>query len=245
MGNGGPPSFPVLEHGIFFNHAAVAPAARAVGPCHAGRYAEEATREGGWAWPKWGRAAQAVPGCRSGPARRRRERDRSDAQHDPRAPVCGELPAVAGRATISSRLRMNSPANAYPWRNLGDRGVALRVAPEPEDHRYRAEDFLPLIDSRTRLVSVSLVQYSTGYRMPVEGLAEACRARGILFCLDAIQAVGAMPVKPAQLGCDFLAADGHKWMLGPEGCGLFFVSREVMDRLGPVNGRVARACTAQ
>lgn len=122
------------------------------------------------------------------------------------------------------------PANVYPWKHVEACGVALRVAPE-RDLRFRVEDFATLIDDRTRLVSVSMVQYSTGYRMPVEELGKLCRERGILFCIDGIQACGAMPIDVGALECDFFVADGHKWMLGPEGFGLLYVAPRAMPLL--------------
>lgn len=108
-------------------------------------------------------------------------------------------------------------------------GVSCRIVAE-RDRRFRVEDFEALLDSRTRLISVSAVQYSTGYRMPLEELGELCRNRGILLCIDAIQALGAMPIDVNQIQCDFLVADGHKWMLAAEGLAVLYVRKNRLRR---------------
>ena len=93
-----------------------------------------------------------------------------------------------------------------------------------------------MCDETTRLVSVSLVAFHTGFRAPVEAIGALCRSRGIVFGLDGIQAVGAQRVDVAGWGVDFLSADGHKWMLGPEGAGILFTSPVLRERLTPPAG---------
>jgi selenocysteine lyase/cysteine desulfurase len=88
-----------------------------------------------------------------------------------------------------------------------------------------------LCDQRTRLLSVSSVQYASGLRVNLGRIGEFCRERGILFCVDAIQSLGALPFDVQACGADFVAADGHKWMLGPEGLALFYCRAELRDRL--------------
>jgi len=122
------------------------------------------------------------------------------------------------------------PANIYPWRSLARRGVELRVAPE-RDWRFDIADFERAMDERTRLLTVSAVQFSTGFRMPLEELGRLCRERRVLFCVDAIQALGAMPFDVERCRIDFLSADGHKWLLGPEGFGIFYCRRERIEAL--------------
>ena len=104
------------------------------------------------------------------------------------------------------------------------------------DGAFTAEDVAGACDDTTRLVSVSLVAFHTGFRAPVEELGAFCRSRSILFGLDAIQAVGAQRVDVADWNVDFLSADGHKWMLGPEGCGVLFTTPELRARLAPPPG---------
>ena len=127
------------------------------------------------------------------------------------------------------------PANLAPWLDLARHGVEVRRVPT-RDGAYGAGEVLSACDGRTRLVSLSLVAYHTGFVAPAAEVGAFCRARGIAFGLDAIQAAGAIPVDVAALGADFLSADGHKWMLGPEGCGLFFTTPAFRARLRPPSG---------
>ena len=89
-------------------------------------------------------------------------------------------------------------------------------------------------DERTRIVTVSWVGFATGYRHDVAKIAEIAHERGALMFLDAIQGLGAFPLDVNELGIDFLAADGHKWLLGPEGAGIAYIRREHLDRLRPI-----------
>jgi len=127
------------------------------------------------------------------------------------------------------------PANLTPWLDLARLGVEVRRVPT-RDGAFTAEEVFAACDARTRLVSLSLVAYHTGFVAPAAAVGAFCRAGGIAFGLDAIQAVGAIPVDVAALGADFLSADGHKWMLGPEGCGLFFTTPSFRARLRPPSG---------
>ncbi|MBM3335421.1 aminotransferase class V-fold PLP-dependent enzyme [Candidatus Sumerlaeota bacterium] len=122
------------------------------------------------------------------------------------------------------------PANVYPWRSLTRRGVEMRAVQE-RSWRFEVEDFARAMNGRTRLLTVSAVQYSTGFRMPLEDLGRLCSERGVLFCVDGIQALGAMQFDVKRWGVDFLSADGHKWLLGPEGFGIFYCRRERIETL--------------
>jgi selenocysteine lyase/cysteine desulfurase len=83
-------------------------------------------------------------------------------------------------------------------------------------------------------VTISWVEYASGFRNDLDAIGEACRQRGILFFVDAIQALGVFPLDVSRSSIDFLAADGHKWLLGPEGAGVFWIRRDLVDRLHPV-----------
>jgi len=121
------------------------------------------------------------------------------------------------------------PSNRIVWQSLEDKGVELRCAnlnaPSPEDQ------LIKLCDSRTRLVAVSSIQYASGYRADLHKLGEFCRQNGILFCVDAIQSVGAVNFDVQAIGADFAMADGHKWMLGPEGLAFFYCHPNARDKL--------------
>lgn len=123
------------------------------------------------------------------------------------------------------------PSNRIVWESLVERfGVEVRdvdldAAHEPEDALIAA------LDSRVKLLAISSVQYASGLRMDLPRLAQACRRHGALLCIDAIQSLGAMRLDAASLEADFVIADGHKWMLGPEGLGVFYSRPEARDRL--------------
>lgn len=124
------------------------------------------------------------------------------------------------------------PANVYPWLHLKDRGVEVRRVEMADDHfdYQRLDD---ACDSRTRVVSASWVGFANGYRMDPGQVSEIARRHGAYFLLDAIQGLGVFPLDVQQSGVDFLSADGHKWMLGPEGAGLAYIRHELLDRLRP------------
>jgi selenocysteine lyase/cysteine desulfurase len=122
------------------------------------------------------------------------------------------------------------PSNRIVWEALADRGVELREAAvgttaDPEDSLFSR------VDRRTRLIAVSSVQFGTGLRMDLKRLGEFCRDRKILFCVDAIQSIGAVKFDVKDIGADFAMADGHKWMLGPEGLGVFYCRPEARKML--------------
>ena len=122
------------------------------------------------------------------------------------------------------------PSNLYPWLNLAWRGVeARRVA--SHSGRILVDDVIQAIDDHTRLVSLSSVEFASGFRNDLNAIGEYCRHRGIFFFVDAIQSLGVLPLDVSQSPIDGLAADGHKWLLGPEGAGVFYLRREWVDRL--------------
>jgi selenocysteine lyase/cysteine desulfurase len=117
--------------------------------------------------------------------------------------------------------------------NLAARGVEARRVPV-DDGRVDLDRLADACDPRTRLVSVSWIGYASGWRMDLETLVGLAHERGALVFLDAIQGLGVFPIHVGRAGVDFLAADGHKWLLGPEGAGLLFVRRQHLPRLRPL-----------
>lgn len=122
------------------------------------------------------------------------------------------------------------PSNRILWESLAPLGVEYRQLDldrslDPEG------DLLALCDGRTRLMAVSWVQYARGLRLDLDRLSVGCRARGILLGLDAIQGLGAIPLDLAVTPADFVAADGHKWMLGPEGLAVLYVAPTLRPKL--------------
>ena len=124
------------------------------------------------------------------------------------------------------------PSNQYPWMNVADRGVEIRRVRD-DNGRVPIERLADACDRRTRVVAVSWVAFSSGWRQDLDRLAEMVHAHGAFLFLDAIQGLGAFPLDVADTPVDFLAADGHKWLLGPEGAGVFFLRREHLDMLRP------------
>ena len=125
------------------------------------------------------------------------------------------------------------PSNQYPWLNLISRGVEIRRVPT-EGGPVPLEALARACDARTRIVSVSWVAYASGWRQDLDRLAEMVHGRGALLFLDAIQGLGVFPLDVRRTPIDFLAADGHKWLLGPEGAGIFYLRREHLDLLRPL-----------
>ena len=125
------------------------------------------------------------------------------------------------------------PSNRIVWESLASKGVSLIEAPlgNGQDTDTPEQNIIAALDSSVRLLSVSSVQYGNGLVLDLEQLGNACREQGILFCVDAIQSIGALPFDVTACQADFVVADGHKWMLGPEGLALFYVSDRAMDLL--------------
>lgn len=123
------------------------------------------------------------------------------------------------------------PSNVYPWLALRDRGVEVRQVPSSLTC-LTVDDLSRTVDNRTRLVSLSSVHYVTGAAIDLDTIGAFLRARRILFCVDAIQSLGAWPTSVEHV--DFLVADAHKWLLGPQGIGVLYVRRERFDQLRPV-----------
>ncbi len=125
------------------------------------------------------------------------------------------------------------PANAIPWYHQARRhGFEVRVA-RSRGRGLPLDAFAEVIDRRTRLVAVSHVQFGSGYRVDLAGLAELAHGHGALLVVDAIQSVGAVGVRPRELGVDALACGGYKWLCGPEGTGFLYVRRELVEELLP------------
>ncbi len=122
------------------------------------------------------------------------------------------------------------PSNRIVWESLSDKGVEFREA-ELNGADSPEGALFSLVDSNTRLITISSVQFSTGLRMDLERIGEYCKRRGILFCVDAIQSIGAVQFDVQKIHADFVMADGHKWMFGPEGLAIFYCHPEVRDRL--------------
>jgi cysteine desulfurase / selenocysteine lyase len=124
------------------------------------------------------------------------------------------------------------PSNVYPWMALAEKGVEVRLLNTREYGRIRAIDVTGQVDEQTRLVALASNHFVAGWRLELDAIGRHLRERNILFCVDGIQTVGAFPTGVANV--DFLAADAHKWLLGPCGAGIFYVRKEVQQKLRPI-----------
>jgi len=218
--------FPLDDDLIYLNHAAVGvwpkrtrDAIRA--------FADENMYRGAAGYPEWMKTERAL--------RLRLQRLVNAASSDDIALVKNTSEALSliaygldwqvGDNIVSTNQEF--PSNRIVWESLKDKGVELRLADisgaDPE------AAMLELCDERTRLLTVSSVQYGTGLRMDLNRLGAFCRDRQILFCVDAIQSLGALVFDAQACHADFVVADGHKWMLGPEGLALFYTHPEARD----------------
>lgn len=122
------------------------------------------------------------------------------------------------------------PSNRIVWESLRSQGVTVRTV-SIEGQAEPEKTLLAACDKSTRLVSVSTVQYARGVRLHLEQIGAHCRHHDILFCVDGIQGIGAVVTDVEAAQADFIVADGHKWLLAPEGLGLFYCRADVRDRL--------------
>jgi selenocysteine lyase/cysteine desulfurase len=227
--NNSHPAFPTLSC-IHLNHAAVAPWPQVTADAvHA--FATENARQGSLDYPRWLAVEQAL---REKACLLMNAPDAADIAlvkntSEGLSFVAYGLDWQAGDNVVG--IRQEFPSNRFPWQSLVGQGVEFRqldldaYPDEPE------QALMALCDGRTRVLSVSAVQYTNGLRMKLAELGAFCRAKGILFCVDAIQQLGAIPFDAQHIQADFVVADGHKWMLGPEGLALFYVRREVLPQL--------------
>jgi cysteine desulfurase/selenocysteine lyase len=225
---------PVAKTLAYFDHAAVAPlpsvAAQAITS-----WLEEATNQGDLYWPKWAKRVEII-------RRNAAKLIGASAEEIALTPntstginfVAEGFPWKEGENIVT--FANEFPSNLYPWMNLHSRGVNTRVVPV-EQGIAEINRLFEACDEQTRLISLSWVSFSSGYRFTNEQLHEIVQEahrRGIYVMLDAIQGLGIFPLDVAELEIDFLAADGHKWMLGPEGAGLFYIRQQHLDLLRPL-----------
>jgi cysteine desulfurase / selenocysteine lyase len=220
--------FPVTRDKVFLAHAGVCPLPRRVAEVIRG-YAEQSTR---------GDQESLL----SAFLHRSRELAAGVLQAQPEeialvGPTSLALSFVAGGLQFRKSDNIvvyfdDYPSNVYPWMALADRGVEVRFLNLRHLGRIRAMDVLGQVDEATRLVSLASCHFISGYRIELDEIGSALRKRGILFCVDGIQTVGAFPTTVQNV--DFLAADAHKWMLGPCAAGILYVRKAVQDQLQPI-----------
>jgi selenocysteine lyase/cysteine desulfurase len=224
-------AFPILDALIFFNHAGVAPLS---GPAAAALrdYVEQASRRA-YVNADWYPQAHAV---KTLAARLIGAAGPQEIAFIPNTSTGLSLVAKGIRWVQGDNVVITDveyPANRYPWQDLARFGVEIIEVPQQDHGVIDAQQVAEAVTDRTRLVSVSHVQYASGCRLDLKPISAMVHQAGGYLCVDGIQSVGALPVDVEAMGIDFLAADGHKWLLGPEGCGIFYVREDLAPLLHP------------
>lgn len=223
---------PIAQTWAYFDHAAIAPLPQPTLTAIS-KWANECATCGDSVWPDWKRQIEE---CRHVAA------ELINAADDEIALIPN---TTFGINLVADGLDWRSgdnvvlpdhefPSNVYPWMALEPQGVEVRKVPLDGD-KVCLDRIVSACDERTRVVSVSWVGYASGYRIDPKTFASAIHDAGALFFLDAIQGLGVFPLDVKDADIDFLAADGHKWMLGPEGAGIFYLKTEHLDLLRPIN----------
>ena len=221
------PQFPVTANLIYLNHAAVAPLVKPAADAMVS-LAQDACEWGSLHYDTW---LDAYEGLRVATARlinaHRDEIAIVKNTSEGIATVALGIDWRAGDKVVA--FREEFPANYYPWLRLEKLGVQVEW--------LSIHDPLEIIDhaaTGARLLAISFVNYLSGHRVDLEGIGEICHRRGCFFFVDAIQGLGAFPIDVRSWYIDALAADGHKWLLGPEGCGVLYVRKDRLDSVEPV-----------
>lgn len=229
--------FPILREWTFLNHAGVSPIPRAAAE-QVRRYAAQsessAYLNSGW-WADLERLrADSAALVNAHPEEIALVKNTSEGI----CIVAQGLDWKTGDRVVTTGVEY--PANIYPWmeasRRFGVELVLVREEQAADGSRHVPLDkILEAADhQRTRLITLSHVEFSSGQRHDLAAIGQFCRSRGILLCVDGIQSLGAVPVDVGAMGVDFLSADGHKWLLGPDGAGIFYCRRDVLDRVNPL-----------
>src|SRR5947207_4667690 len=217
--------FPVTRNLVYFNHAAVGPLSTIAYDAME-RHARDQREFGALHWRDWYAEYEHL----------RASAARLIGAADPRE-IAIIKNTSEGLSFVAEGFRWNAgenvvttalefPSNYTPWKRLERRGVECRVASAPT-----VEAISQLVDDQTRIVTVSSVAFHDGTTADLDALGHFCAERNLLFCVDAIQSVGVLPMNVRRSNIAFLAADGHKWMCNTESCGLFYVAAEHRDKL--------------
>jgi len=228
---------PVTGQWAYFDHAAVsplsAPAVEAIG-----RFAGEASASGDMSWPQWSAKAEHL------------RHQFSHLLNSHPSEICLIPNTTSGVNLVAEGLDWQPgdnvivpegefPSNLFPWENQASKGVEIRLVPRRTSknssggqvYEVAVDDLIEQIDKKTRLIAVSWVGYASGFRIDLDRLVDLAHQRGVLVFLDSIQGLGIFPLDLKETPVDFMAADGHKWLLGPEGIGMAMIRQEHLDHL--------------
>ncbi len=220
--------FPITRKYIYLNHAAVSPIPRPVAEALRKQVAEQLAY-GGRAEDLWEKRAEQA----------RREA----------AKLLGAKPSEIAFVTNTTHglnlvargvdwkrgdnvvlPRVEFPANVYPWLSLQAKGLRIKFVPE-RDGRILLDDIERAIDRRTRVVAISFVEFTSGYRNDLTALSKICHDKGAYLVVDGIQGVGALKLDVKKAAIDALSAGGHKWLLAPQGTGIFYCRPGLLRKL--------------
>ena len=225
--------FPIVQSWTFLNHAAVAPISRAAQDAII-EFADQAAKDA-YLTGKWYRQIETV---------RELAANFIGAHIDEIAFAKNTSEGIAfvasgmdwqpGDQVISTAV--GYPTMVYPWMDLAARARIEHIELSETDGRFTTEQVLDAVTPRTRMIALSHVEFGSGFRHDIAAIGRFCRNRGILFCVDAIQSLGVIPVDVHEMNIDFLSADGHKWLLAPEGAAIFYCRRELLAALRPEVG---------
>jgi selenocysteine lyase/cysteine desulfurase len=223
--------FPVTENYIYLNHSAVCPLSTRVRDAM-NALVEDVLHHGSVNYRDW---LQAYEDTRSSAARLVNAKAHEIAfmrnTSDAISAVANGVDWREGDNVVTCNVEF--PANVYPWMRLSqERGIRLKLAEEREG-RIDPDELLSKVDEHTRVVTISWVQFASGFRSDLARIGRFCRERDIIFVVDVIQGLGGLKLDVERDYVDAFAADAHKYLLGPEGIALLFVSDRVIDRIKP------------
>ena len=218
----------IAPNWAYLDHAAVGPLS---GPAMEAvqRFANQAAFQGDTVWPQWAAQIEVL------------RTDVADLLNADSAEICMIPNTTTGINLVAEGWPWNRgdnivipedefPGNLFPWMNQSNRGVELRVVPR-RGEEVHVDDLIAQVDAHTRMIAVSWVGYASGFRIDVQSLVQKAHDLGVLVFLDAIQGLGMYDLDLQSTPVDFLAADGHKWMLGPEGSGVAMIRKEHLPKL--------------
>lgn len=223
--------FPVCQDWIYLNHAGVAPISTKVAEA-VEQFNRQALQKGYTAGAEWANRIEEIRHCCAQLVGAQSEeiafvRNTSHGL----SLIARGLKLQKGDEVILSEVEF--PTNVYPWMALEAEGIVLKKI-KSINGELQLDELASLITPKTRVVSLSSVQYGTGFRLPLQKIGKLCRERGVYFFVDAIQSLGAFPLDVEKDCIDFLAADAHKWMLGHEGIGILYVRQALIEKIEPM-----------
>ena len=227
------PEFPLEPSLIYLNHAAVSPWPKRTADAIQ-KFAQENLRWGAAFYPRWmveeTRLKEHIQALIHAPA----ITDIALVKNTSEALsfVAGGIDFKAGDELIV--LKNDFPSNRIPWEILSEKKKVKLIEVEVSGIEDPEGALLSALTPQTKMMAISSVHYATGLRLNLKRIGAALKSHGVLFLVDAIQSVGALPLDVEAMHIDFAMADGHKWLLAPEGLGFFYVSAKLRDAVAPI-----------